>query len=125
MAWSSCREPAATQKPMVTEWASGMRSDTTRVPFARRDLWITEGPESPAAAAAARPVAAGTAVASLLLRGTEVAELLLGLGLEGLLERDVLAVATTAAAPAAAAATAATATAGRCARRDALTLVVV
>src|SRR5438874_10754811 len=97
---TSSRDPASTQKPVVTEWASGMRSVTTRAPFRKRLRRMVSGTAwapPPLAAAPWATVATGAAASALSTAATtavgrpEVAERLLGLGLEGLLERRVLA----------------------------------
>src|SRR5437016_2080190 len=95
---SSSRDPTSTQKPTAAERTSGMRSVTSRMPLARRERRMASGklptPRAPtppvAPGAASAPVAA--AVTPARVGGAEVAETVLGLGLEGVLERGVLAV---------------------------------
>src|SRR5207249_4097804 len=59
---ASSRDPASTQKPVVTEWASGMHSVTTRIPLSRRPCRMRSGKGLPRAASSVAPGPAAIAV---------------------------------------------------------------
>src|SRR4051794_40618896 len=105
MASGSSREPTENHMPTLTERASGMRSVMTRTPEAssERSMPVSvttdaeeTGSAATAATSAATPAAAAattaTALAAAVVAGrTEIAELGGDLAVEGVLERDVLA----------------------------------
>src|SRR5207237_9254305 len=88
--WSSSREPTPTQNPMVTERTSGIGSVTSVSPLPSTSVRMAKPLPPPTPARAPSGASAATTLpppaATGGLRGPEVAELLLELALERVLE---------------------------------------